>query len=105
MADDGGLAAALGRAKAAGLDDNRLRMIAQLPADDEARAAGRDRDTVLDQMITMTADQAQYGQGPVVGEAIPQDVTLLRPSGEIAGTLNDFVQPGRPLVLNFGSCS
>ena len=70
MADDGGLAAALGRAKAAGLDDNRLRMIAQLPADDEARAAGRDRDTVLDQMITMTADQAQYGPLPDVAASL-----------------------------------
>ena len=38
-------------ARAAGLGANRIAHLARMPTDDEAKAAGRDRDTVLAEMI------------------------------------------------------
>lgn len=89
----------------AGLDEKRAALVAKMPCDDAAKKAGRDRDTVLRAMIKMRETQAPHGSGPAAGSPIPQNIPLLYPNGDSAGKLGDFVLPGKPLVLNFGSCS
>lgn len=53
------------------------------------------------------AEQTPHGAGPAQGEVMPEDITLLRlgaGEGEPV-SLATLMSAGRPLILNFGSCS
>ena len=87
-------------AAAGGLDETRQAFLQKTAAEDPARAG-----IMLDSMVEKARDQAPHGPGPAKGEAIPADVRLLDPSSGAAVELADLLSAGRPLVLNFGSCS
>jgi len=55
------------------------------------------------QRSQMLADKAKHGRGPCEGTAAP-DTRLHDLNGEPLEVLS-LSKPGRPLVLNFGSCS